>query len=123
MAAGCAVAGRVGGGADEDELLPQALLSYRNRGGPKKAIVAVQHAILTAVWHMFAPGLLAPSACATVESREATVQSLGRLSRNLRIRPVVSWRLLEGPHATCNSALEGFSVPGSNSAVSRAKRI
>lgn len=29
---------------------------HRNRGGPKKAIVVVQHAILTAIWHMLSTG-------------------------------------------------------------------
>ena len=34
-------------------------LYYRHkaRGGPKKAIVVVQHAILVAIWHMFTRGL------------------------------------------------------------------
>ena len=31
---------------------------HKARGGPKKAIVVVQHAILVAVWHMFARGVL-----------------------------------------------------------------
>ena len=29
---------------------------HRSRGGPKKAIVVVQHAILTAIWHMLSTG-------------------------------------------------------------------
>ena len=28
------------------------------RGGPKKAIMAVQHALLVAIWHMFQTGCL-----------------------------------------------------------------
>ena len=31
---------------------------HRSRGGPKKAIVVVQHAILTAIWHMLSTGTL-----------------------------------------------------------------
>ena len=37
---------------DEEELLPRALLSTQARGGAKKAIVAVQHAMIVALWHM-----------------------------------------------------------------------
>ncbi len=31
---------------------------HRARGGPKRAIVAVQHAMLVAIWHMFRTGAL-----------------------------------------------------------------
>lgn len=31
---------------------------HKPRGGPKKAIVVVQHAILVAVWHMFSNGVM-----------------------------------------------------------------
>ncbi len=31
---------------------------HKSRGGPKKAIVAVQHAILVAIWHMFSTGAM-----------------------------------------------------------------
>ena len=31
---------------------------HKSRGGPKKAIVVVQHAILVAIWHMFSRGVL-----------------------------------------------------------------
>ena len=29
---------------------------HKSRGGPKKAIVVVQHAIMVAIWHMFSRG-------------------------------------------------------------------
>ena len=31
---------------------------HKARGGPKKAIVAVQHAMLVAIWHMFSRGTM-----------------------------------------------------------------
>jgi hypothetical protein len=42
----------VGRRPEQEELLPRALPSAQARRGAKKAIVAVQHAMIVALWHM-----------------------------------------------------------------------
>ena len=48
----------MGSGSDEGKLLPGAVSPAQSRGGPKKAIVAVQHAMMVAIWHMFSRGTM-----------------------------------------------------------------
>ena len=58
---------------------------HRNRGGPKKAIVVVQHAILTAIWHMLSTGAfhedLGPDHFERRDAERQTRHLLGRLRK------------------------------------------
>ncbi|WP_419949615.1 IS110 family transposase [Candidatus Palauibacter sp.] len=58
---------------------------HKARGGPKKAIVAVQHAILVAVWHMFSNGVLhedlGPDHFRTHDRERQMRRLLGRLRK------------------------------------------
>ena len=58
MVAERAVAGRVGGGEEQGSYYRTLYHRHKSRGGSKKAVVVVQHAILTAIWHMLSRGVL-----------------------------------------------------------------
>ena len=59
MVASDTVAGGVGRGEDHGGSYYGALYRRKKaRGGPKKVIMAVQHALLVAIWHMFSTGCL-----------------------------------------------------------------
>ncbi len=82
----------------------------RARGGPKKAIVAVQHAILVAIWHMLTTGSPRHGAKSSASSKASTTPA-GSTRRSATRRPRTSRNSTMRPEANLQHRGEGSS-PG-----------